>query len=235
MITDTSDAPGLAPLDEADLDRLDELLAALDNDEAMVVEELDGFLAALACAPEPVSAADYLPVVLGCEEGPGAAAQRAPDDALAALVRRHARAVSAALDAHAYAPVLACDEHGHCDGSAWAVGFLRAVESAPESWEAMLDEKSFGDALEAVEALAATLDVDAGRPSLARHEREALIDRMMADVADVHEYFRPYRQSGTSPQALRVETVRREQPKVGRNEPCPCGSGRKYKACCGAA
>ena len=27
--------------------------------------------------------------------------------------------------------------------------------------------------------------------------------------------------------------VRRETPKVGRNEPCPCGSGKKYKKCCG--
>jgi SEC-C motif-containing protein len=30
-------------------------------------------------------------------------------------------------------------------------------------------------------------------------------------------------------------TFRRETPKVGRNDPCPCGSGRKYKKCCGAA
>jgi preprotein translocase subunit SecA len=29
-------------------------------------------------------------------------------------------------------------------------------------------------------------------------------------------------------------TIRRETPKVGRNEPCPCGSGKKYKHCCGA-
>jgi uncharacterized protein YecA (UPF0149 family) len=28
--------------------------------------------------------------------------------------------------------------------------------------------------------------------------------------------------------------VRRETPKVGRNDPCPCGSGRKYKQCHGA-
>lgn len=28
--------------------------------------------------------------------------------------------------------------------------------------------------------------------------------------------------------------VRREAPKVGRNDPCPCGSGKKYKKCCGA-
>ncbi|MCP4250667.1 MAG: hypothetical protein GY778_26800 [bacterium] len=31
----------------------------------------------------------------------------------------------------------------------------------------------------------------------------------------------------------KVETIRREQPKVGRNAPCPCGSGKKYKQCHG--
>ena len=31
------------------------------------------------------------------------------------------------------------------------------------------------------------------------------------------------------------QTVRRETPKIGRNDPCPCGSGKKYKKCCGAA
>ncbi|UCG39100.1 MAG: preprotein translocase subunit SecA, partial [bacterium] len=35
--------------------------------------------------------------------------------------------------------------------------------------------------------------------------------------------------------ARQQTTVKRETPKVGRNEPCPCGSGRKYKKCCGAA
>jgi len=31
-----------------------------------------------------------------------------------------------------------------------------------------------------------------------------------------------------------VQTVRREGPKVGRNDPCPCGSGKKYKKCHGS-
>jgi SEC-C motif-containing protein len=34
---------------------------------------------------------------------------------------------------------------------------------------------------------------------------------------------------------IRPVTVRRENPKIGRNDPCPCGSGKKYKKCCGAA
>jgi len=32
-----------------------------------------------------------------------------------------------------------------------------------------------------------------------------------------------------------VKTVRRDEPKVGRNDPCPCGSGKKYKKCHGIA
>jgi len=36
---------------------------------------------------------------------------------------------------------------------------------------------------------------------------------------------------GSTPE--RIEPIRREAPKVGRNDPCPCGSGKKYKRCCG--
>jgi preprotein translocase subunit SecA len=36
-------------------------------------------------------------------------------------------------------------------------------------------------------------------------------------------------------EAARTKTVTRDQPKVGRNEACPCGSGKKYKKCCGAS
>jgi preprotein translocase subunit SecA len=32
-----------------------------------------------------------------------------------------------------------------------------------------------------------------------------------------------------------LQTVRRDEPKVGRNDPCPCGSGKKYKKCHGVA
>ena len=34
-------------------------------------------------------------------------------------------------------------------------------------------------------------------------------------------------------QVAKVETVVHEGPRIGRNDPCPCGSGKKYKKCCG--
>jgi uncharacterized protein len=39
----------------------------------------------------------------------------------------------------------------------------------------------------------------------------------------------------TEAERYRVDTVRRSVPKVGRNDPCPCGSQRKYKVCHGAS
>lgn len=234
MIPDTNAAPSpapLAPLADSDFDRLDELLARLDHEDTMIVEELDGFLAALACVPEPVSEDEWLAVALGID--PSASGDAAVGD-MVALLRRHARHVRDTLDSGRFAPVLGYDERGDVDGSAWAVGFLRAIELHPESWDAMLDEKDFGDALDAVEALASTLDDEPAAPAPTPAQRQASIDRMIGDVADIHEFFRPYRESGTTPQGLRVETLRRSQPKVGRNDPCPCGSGRKHKHCCGA-
>ncbi len=40
-------------------------------------------------------------------------------------------------------------------------------------------------------------------------------------------------QPGQDGQSERQHTIKREQPKVGRNDPCPCGSGKKFKHCCG--
>jgi preprotein translocase subunit SecA len=40
--------------------------------------------------------------------------------------------------------------------------------------------------------------------------------------------------SAAGEEAGKIKTVTRDQPKVGRNELCPCGSGKKYKKCCGA-
>jgi preprotein translocase subunit SecA len=52
----------------------------------------------------------------------------------------------------------------------------------------------------------------------------------------------PFRSSESARQPARVggddaavKTIKREEPKVGRNDPCPCGSGKKYKKCHGAA
>ena len=49
----------------------------------------------------------------------------------------------------------------------------------------------------------------------------------LSEPAPVHNLHKNAQSAQSKP-----ETYRREQPKIGRNEPCPCKSGRKYKQCC---
>ncbi|MYD44665.1 MAG: preprotein translocase subunit SecA [Gammaproteobacteria bacterium] len=60
-----------------------------------------------------------------------------------------------------------------------------------------------------------------------RKRREELARRLRYQSQDAN--------GGQRPEPQRVQTIRREEPKVGRNAPCPCGSGKKYKHCCGKA
>ncbi len=49
-----------------------------------------------------------------------------------------------------------------------------------------------------------------------------------------YEQFEAQQEAAQGPQGQRVvKQIKLEKPKVGRNEPCPCGSGKKYKRCCG--
>ena len=47
-------------------------------------------------------------------------------------------------------------------------------------------------------------------------------------------FWRPQPKARVAPRASPAQPVERDAPKVGRNDPCPCGSGKKYKKCCGA-
>jgi hypothetical protein len=65
---------------------------------------------------------------------------------------------------------------------------------------------------------------------------QALNERWMATPRPAFEGKTPAEITEGNPSLLsikKVETFRREEAKVGRNDPCPCGSGKKYKKCCG--
>jgi preprotein translocase subunit SecA len=69
-----------------------------------------------------------------------------------------------------------------------------------------------------------------------RH-RQVLAQELRPEMADLQASHEQQEQAANTPvgQPAKPTTVRRSQPKVGRNDPCPCGSGKKYKRCCGAA
>ncbi|MCM8774917.1 MAG: preprotein translocase subunit SecA [Candidatus Omnitrophica bacterium] len=71
-------------------------------------------------------------------------------------------------------------------------------------------------------------DVAASKPK--RSMREAAVSRNVQPFDESSDYFEPSAASNE-----KTETIRRQEPKVGRNDPCPCGSGKKYKKCHGGS
>lgn len=72
-------------------------------------------------------------------------------------------------------------------------------------------------------------------------DKELLYKNMVAAGADWlygltewNDIFDEEKQKELYKEQKRSQTVRHEGPKIGRNDPCPCGSGKKYKKCCGA-
>jgi uncharacterized protein len=70
-----------------------------------------------------------------------------------------------------------------------------------------------------------------GEP-ISAEKRERLIIGAAAGV-NIYRYFRSHYEAAETPLVSGSVTYRRIMPKTGRNELCPCGSGKKFKHCCG--
>lgn len=120
------------------------------------------------------------------------------------------------------------------DGVYWSLGFGDAIQDFPEDWVSPTpgdeDEETFYDLLESIALLAST---EAQERQEAVHRlydgvdmnRDELITEAMYAVQELRMYWLHH---APKPATRRVEA------KVGRNDPCPCGSGKKYKKCHGA-
>ena len=62
-----------------------------------------------------------------------------------------------------------------------------------------------------------------------KEQVESLNQQVLESVAWIHAYWLPLRQAVAERQTAQAMST-----KVGRNEPCPCGSGKKFKKCCGS-
>jgi uncharacterized protein len=109
---------------------------------------------------------------------------------------------------------------------------MRGVKAHPASWRELVVSDEHGGPLIPIMLLAHEHDPDpAMRPRpVAPDKREEILSMMIAGLTKIYRYFEPHRRSRAS--ASRPAPLRREGRKIGRNEPCPCGSGRKYKHCC---
>ena len=209
----------------------------------MTVAALDGYVAALIVCPNMILPSEWLPGVWGGEHE---FADVAEAEATIAAVMEHYNRIARELAERPedYAPVLEIDPNGgEILWEPWIDGFERAMRLRPDAWEeiALSDDE---EASASISMIVALNDFYYGRSELTE-EAEDEFDRMAPGL--IPEFVRNLnawtksRHTGIRRSSVAQPDVRfgQEEPtafgrKVGRNEPCPCGSGRKYKRCCGA-
>ncbi len=248
----------------ADFDALDTILDDLRtrSDETPQWEFCEGFMAALVCSRRVIAPNEYFAVLLDLE-GDSALplfADAAQFERFSALWLRRFNEVKAALDTdvesldddRAYQPEVMDLRAAIADlpeaqraelgdapipsfGQIWAIGFMYAVESWPDDWAAPRDKQAAQVLDAALECVVAVTEDDTAPPTVAAfddNDTPTISTQRLNDFADavwaIYDLRELWRNIGP-----RVETVHVGD-KPGRNDPCPCGSGKKYKKCCGA-
>jgi uncharacterized protein len=226
----------VAELTSSELEELDDYLSEVDGGQIPNTEALDGFFAALACCPDLVMPSEYLPIIQSGETEEGDLVFEDMDDAqnFMKLVNQHWNYVNYQLnECPAYLPLLLENEEGECGGNDWANGFICGVNMRREIWSEVIDSEEHGGSIVPIWALAfehhPDPDLQPFKEPVDNKKREDLIVHAAAGVMRMHAHFLGQR----SAYAAQSSTFVRPHPKIGRNEPCPCGSGKKYKRCCG--
>ncbi len=210
---------------------LEKKLASLPSGDAMLVSELDGFVAGLLVCPDLILPSEWLPLVWGSDEDADPVFENAQQaEQLVKLVMEHYNATAHDLQAGRFAPVFEVDtRHDEVLWELWIEGFETAMQLRPDSWGAML--RGAEAVRVALSGMIMLSDLAQGDSTLTESEAQDLTEQAPDLIPAWVETLHAWRvgQQGVSLSARPSPTFG----KVGRNDPCPCGSGKKYKKCCG--
>ncbi len=222
------------PLSDKEFNELDQfLLSDLCPEDAMTMDVLHGYLTAIAIGPQEILMAEWLPNVWGGDNGEK---PRFKNDKqshrIISLIVRFMNEIMITLEVapKEYEPLF-CEHEWEgktlIEGEAWACGFWDGMALRGDEWEPIW-ESNLAPLMRPIYLLGAE-EIE--------EEDEVLINdpvklhklaiEIEANIPEIYRYWLPERKSA-------VETVKRDVPKTGRNDDCPCGSGKKFKKCCGA-
>jgi uncharacterized protein len=224
-------------IDRVDLQALDKfLMSERSPPDSMMLSELDGFVTGIAIGPELIRPSEWLPLIWG-----GAAPEFAElDEAnaiLGSLMARYNEILGEIAD-DALAPIFWADRNGTVIAMDWAEGFLRAIMLRADAWEPLFNSRRDGKLLLPILSLCCDENGDSllGLPSEAEDRIVAQAPELIPGcIIGIATYWRRKgrRQISTSLKAGLRPELSSAATKIGRNDPCPCGSGRKFKRCCG--
>jgi uncharacterized protein len=231
-------------MSEAEIERLATRLAANTNSGRLSLEGVDGLFCALVAGPTMVMPSRYFPVILGGDpEDSSAFADLGDANETMSLLMRYWNVIAADFSKESIH--MAYIEEPGTDGILgrdWARGYMQGTRLAPSGWKRIFTDEKEGLSI-TIPLVAGEMDPKWPKEPLTEEKSTEMLQMMLAGAGRAYRYFKADRRAGgvsggedseIGEYQYREPYVRAE-PKVGRNEACPCGSGRKYKRCCGSA
>jgi uncharacterized protein len=207
--------------------------------------QLAGFLFSIANSPELIPPSEWIPMVFNDQDGEFET-RREAEGALHAMMALYNDCCRAWSEGNTPIPP-GCEMRPQAMDnlaedaplSQWAQGFSMGYDYLEESWSDYTPD----DLDEELGSLLMVLTFFAS-PKLAKaYHEEGTGKQSLAEMADTvltlfPEAIRAFAHLGRSIYQVRYEAGEFEEvpplrSKIGRNDPCPCGSGKKFKKCCG--
>ena len=215
------------PLNESELEWLDDVLTKYNTDKAILdVSELDGLLTAVLSSPYEIEPEQWLVAIWGGAQYVPRWSSEKEMARFMNLAFQHMADTADRLDEYPeqFEPLFGLreiDDHELTIVEEWCFGYMRGV--ALSDWSALPD--TLKPALEAI-ALHGTEENSEKLDALTEEEYKASIESIQPAALRLYNYW------VANPQQPEAKKPVVNGTKVGRNDPCPCGSGKKFKSCC---
>ncbi len=234
----------LVELSEEEIDQLDQFLLNRFDEDAdtegkddgiLIFSELEGLLTAIVSGPVLIQPSQWLPAVWGDFE-PKWDSEKEFEIILSLMIRLMNSIVSTLMDQPKYFEPTFLErkvpgksnekDKTYLIVDDWCEGYCKGVSLAEKQWQEGGREMLI--LLMPIRSFTSVLDWCAHDYSDA--EVDNIRNAIVPNVCEIHAYWLSRREK--SPPVQAKNPVRRSEVKVGRNEACPCGSGKKYKKCC---
>jgi uncharacterized protein len=212
------------------LRKLDKALRDLGED-VLTLSQVDGLVAGVIVCPELILPGEWLPLIWGGDGDAGAVFDNIQQvQHLTAMLLEHYNAVSDALRPQGrYEPIFDVGTRtGDVLWETWIASFETAMKLRPRSWGEILDCDD-NEAVTAISGLIALAAMSLGESILSSQAQESLAAGAPDFILHLVRTLNRWRLEHQGAPRAAAPAV---GGKVGRNDPCPCGSGRKHKKCC---
>lgn len=215
------------PLTESELEWLDETIAKYATDASIIdVSELDGMLTAILSSPLDIEPAEWMFAVWGGADNVPRWATDRERDRFVNLTLQHMSDIADRLNDYPdqFDPLFGTREEEGQELTIveeWCYGYLRGVGMS--DWTGLPAEQQA--ALECI-ALHGDEANSARLGAFTADEYIESVDKIRPAALTLFDYWME-----NPKEAPVLQPIKNEQ-KIGRNDPCSCGSGKKYKQCC---